>query len=85
VLTFAIMRIFTGTVSAAGIVGPAGMALAALVPLVLVAVAFDAFCLVDLARANEVRYLPKWVWVLVICLISAPIGGIAYLVAGRRR
>jgi hypothetical protein len=64
---------------------PTGPALAALIPLLLVAVAFDAFCLADLARADDVRYLPKWVWALVICLISAPIGGIAYLVAGRRR
>lgn len=59
--------------------------LAALVPLLLVAAAFDAFCLVDLVRADDVRYLPKWGWALIICLISAPIGGIAYLVAGRRR
>ena len=35
---------------------------------VLVA-AWDGFCLYDLARAREVRVLPKWVWA-VICLIS---------------
>jgi hypothetical protein len=51
------------------------------------AVGFDAYCLVDIARAAQVRYLPKWAWVL-ICLIQAPGGGIMYLSLGhiaRRR
>ncbi len=50
----------------------------------LVAIAFEAFCLIDLARAEEVRYLPKWGWVIV-SLISIPLGGIVYLVFGRVR
>lgn len=45
---------------------------------------FDAFCLVDLARARNVRYLPKWGWVLA-CLIQSPSGGIIYLSVGRVR
>ena len=45
------------------------------------AIAFDAFCLVDIARAGQVRYLPKWAWVLV-CLAQTPGGGIAYLSIG---
>jgi Phospholipase_D-nuclease N-terminal len=45
------------------------------------AVGFDAFCLVDIARAAQVRYLPKWAWVL-ICLAQTPGGGIAYLSIG---
>ena len=51
----------------------AGLALAA---------GFDAFCLVDIARASQVRYLPKWAWTL-ICLAQTPGGGIAYLCVGR--
>jgi hypothetical protein len=60
------------------------MKLAALVPVVVVAVGFVVFCWVDLARAREVRYLPKWAWA-VICVVSIPLGGIVYLVLGRPR
>jgi hypothetical protein len=45
------------------------------------AVGFDAFCLIDIARATQVRYLPKWAWTL-ICLIQNPLGGIMYLSIG---
>jgi hypothetical protein len=45
------------------------------------AIGFDAFCLADIARAGQVRYLPKWAWVL-ICLIQTPLGGIMYLSIG---
>jgi hypothetical protein len=45
------------------------------------AAGFDAFCLADIARAAQVRYLPKWAWALV-CLIQAPGGGIMYLSIG---
>jgi hypothetical protein len=48
---------------------------------VALAVAFDAFCVVDVGRAGQVRYLPKWTWVL-ICLSQTPGGGIAYLSIG---
>lgn len=55
---------------------------AALVPFFIVAIGFLAFCLVDLARADAVRYLPKWAWA-VICLVSVPLGGIVYLSIGK--
>jgi hypothetical protein len=45
------------------------------------------FCEVDLARADEVRYLPKWVWA-ILCMgigLTIPFGGIAYLVFGKVR
>jgi len=57
---------------------------AALVPIIILAVAFEVFCLVDLVRSEEVRYLPKWAWV-IICLLSVPLGGIVYLILGRNR
>lgn len=55
---------------------------AALLPLIVVAIAFEVFCLVDVFRVNEVRYLPRWLWA-VVCLASIPLGGIAYLIFGR--
>ncbi len=55
--------------------------LAALLPLVVLGVAFVAYCLYDISR-GQVRYLPKWVWV-VLCLFSVPVGGIVYLLVGR--
>jgi hypothetical protein len=46
------------------------------------AVGFDVLCLADIARADQVRYLPKWAWAL-ICLAQTPGGGIIYLSIGR--
>lgn len=54
---------------------------AALSPLIVLVGAFVVYCLVDISR-NEVRHLPKWGWA-VVCLISIPFGGIAYLLLGR--
>ena len=59
--------------------------LLALAPLILLLAALVVYCLVDLARAPEVRYLPKPVWALVIVIGSVPLGAIAYLVWGRDR
>ena len=53
-----------------------------LIPVGIAVIAFDVFCLVDLGRADQVRNLPKWVWVPIICL-STPWGGLAYLTFGR--
>jgi hypothetical protein len=50
----------------------------------LVAIGFEVFCLVDLAGAQEVRYLPKWGW-LIVSLVSIPLGGIVYLSIGKVR
>jgi hypothetical protein len=56
--------------------------------LVLVAAAgFAGYCLIDLARAKEVRYLPKWVWG-ILCAglgLTIPWGGILYLAIGKVR
>jgi hypothetical protein len=56
---------------------------AAIVPVVVLAVAFVAYCLYDLSRSH-VRHLPRWAWALV-CLLSIPVGGILYLTIGRDR
>jgi hypothetical protein len=67
-----------------GTMGATGPGAAALLPLVIAALAFEVFCLVDLARAEQVRYLPRWLWA-IICLVSIPIGGLVYLFVGRVR
>jgi hypothetical protein len=56
---------------------------AAIVPVVVLALAFVAYCLYDLSR-SQVRHLPKWAWAL-ICVASVPLGGILYLTIGRER
>ncbi|MGW4353758.1 hypothetical protein ACWELJ_16905 [Nocardia sp. NPDC004582] len=54
---------------------------AALVPLIVIAVGFVGFCWYDLSR-SQVKYLPTWAWA-IICVVSIPIGGIIYLTVGR--
>jgi Phospholipase_D-nuclease N-terminal len=60
-----------------------------LADLVLVAAAvlvagWETVCLTDLARAEKVRFLPRWAWA-VACLLQIPLGGILYLLIGRVR
>ena len=57
------------------------MPIAALLPLVVFAVAWIAFCFWDLSR-GPVSHLPRWLWGLIIVL-SVPLGGVAYLIWGR--
>src|SRR5215472_12011973 len=59
--------------------------LAALVPLLVVVLALDVYCLVDIARARSVRSAPKIAWVIVILAFSAPLGALLYLFFGRDR
>jgi len=60
-----------------------GVPVAALIPVVVLALAFVSYCWFDLSR-TRVRYLPKWAWAL-ICLFSIPVGGIVYLLIGREQ
>jgi hypothetical protein len=62
-----------------------GRALFALVPLFVLLGVLIVYCLVDLIRAPSVRYLPKPVWALIIVVVSAPLGALAYLVFGKDR
>lgn len=56
----------------------------AILPLLLLALAVDIYCLVDLVRAPSVRYLPKVMWALIIC-VSFPAGALLYMFLGRNR
>ena len=62
-----------------------GRTLLALVPLFVLLGALIVYCLVDLIRAPSVRYLPKPMWALIIVVVSAPLGALAYLVFGKDR
>jgi hypothetical protein len=60
---------------------------AILIPVLVAAAGFAVFCLVDIVRAEQVRYLPKWGWA-ILCLgigLTIPWGGIIYLLAGKVR
>jgi hypothetical protein len=59
------------------------ISLAALAPLLLLAVGFVVYCLVDLARSPDVHGLPRWAWGILI-VVTIPLGGIIYLLVGRR-
>jgi ABC-2 type transport system ATP-binding protein len=48
----------------------------------LAALGLIALALVDLSR-HEVRSGPKWLWVLIICCVSVPVGILIYWFAGR--
>jgi ABC-type tungstate transport system substrate-binding protein len=58
--------------------------LLALAPVLLLSVAFVVWVVVDIVRADTVRHLPRWAWI-VISVISVPLGGIVYLLFGRDR
>ncbi len=49
---------------------------------IILVVGWEIFCLTDLARAERVRFLPRWAWA-VACIIQIPLGGILYLIIGR--
>lgn len=52
--------------------------------LVVAGLAFDIYCLKDLARAEATLYFPPQIWLFII-VFSTPLGGIAYLKVGRPR
>lgn len=54
---------------------------AALAPVLVLLLAFVIWCWVDMSR-HEVRYLPRWLWAIIVA-ISIPLGGIVYLLVGR--
>jgi hypothetical protein len=81
------MNAFSGSRAYPAIVASAGhssIAVALIAIAAAVVVGFIVFCLTDLARADEVRYLPKWAWALIIIFLHI-LGGIAYLIFGRKQ
>ena len=75
----------TSLLLAAGHTTDRGRLFLALVPLVIVALGLDVYCLADLIRARSVRYLPKVVWAVIIIFVSCPVGALLYLFLGRER
>ncbi|MGP4023969.1 PLDc N-terminal domain-containing protein [Actinomadura sp. 3N407] len=57
--------------------------IAALTPVIVLLVAFVGYCLIDIVHVDRTRGLPKWAWA-VICCASIPLGGVLYLLLGRR-
>ena len=58
------------------------MPVEAWVPLLVLVIAFQVFCVVDVIRSPSTRHLPRWAWVLV-CLAVNLLGGVLYLMIGR--
>ncbi|MFZ5354347.1 MAG: PLD nuclease N-terminal domain-containing protein [Bacillota bacterium] len=54
-----------------------------LAPLIALELMLKVFCLYRLSK-DEVRYLPKFAWALIIILIQS-FGSIAYLILGRKK
>ena len=52
------------------------------IPLVLVQLGLAVFCLVDLARREKVKGLPKWAWAIII-ILGELVGPVVYLFVGR--
>ena len=67
-------------------VGMWGLAAAAVLIAILIGillvVVFDVVCLVDLATADRVRFLPRLAWAVLIVFLS-PVGGLGYLLSRR--
>jgi hypothetical protein len=51
-------------------------------PLLIIHLLLLAIALIDLVRREQVRYIPKWAWAIVIIFINL-IGPISYLIIGR--
>jgi len=53
------------------------------IPIIIIEYGLLIFALVQLFR-NEVKYMPKWGWALIIILINI-IGPVVFLIAGRKK
>jgi hypothetical protein len=53
-----------------------------LIPVILLELILLIVAVVDLIRRENVRYLPKWAWALIVVFIQI-IGPIVYFIIGR--
>jgi hypothetical protein len=53
------------------------------IPLIIIEYGLMIFALVQAVR-NEVSYLPRWAWILIIVLVNI-IGPVVFLIAGRKK
>jgi len=53
-----------------------------IIPLVILQLILMVVALLDLSKREKVRWLPKWLWAIII-ILGELIGPIVYLVAGR--
>ncbi len=54
-----------------------------LIPVVIIEYGLLIFAIVQVAK-NEVRYMPKWGWILIIIFVNI-IGPIVFLLIGKKR
>ncbi|MBA8760066.1 PLDc N-terminal domain-containing protein [Staphylococcus coagulans] len=52
------------------------------IPIILILIIYLIVCFYDLFKIDKTKYLPKWIWGIIIC-ISIPLGGIIYFLLGR--
>jgi hypothetical protein len=52
-------------------------------PIIAIQLVLMIFCIYRLTR-DKVKYLPKWVWAIIIVLVNF-IGPVFYLIIGRER
>lgn len=53
-----------------------------ILPLLIIEITLLIIALVDLFRRDQVRYLPRWAWAVIIIVLNI-IGPIVYLLLGR--
>ncbi|PCF38137.1 hypothetical protein B5C06_12135 [Staphylococcus delphini] len=58
------------------------MTIKILIPIIILIIIYLIVCYHDLCKINMVKYLPKWVWSIII-IISIPLGGVIYFLLGR--
>ncbi len=53
-----------------------------IIPLVLLQLILMIIALVDLSKRDKVRWLPKWLWAIII-ILGEMVGPIVYFIIGR--